>query len=213
MFNVTSRYSLPGLAAACSHGHRSGAPPSVDMDPSRWPLGHAGHLSRADRHKRICREFAAAPSVETASTEVIDRRRDGDMSQVQDAAATERRREAADLYLVVGLEVAALLLWAAYDAADVPLRATVGDGVETLGVAAVVITTSLVTVAAIGLRWLLRNRDGGLRLWSRIAGALWVVSFLGPLGAPTSESMFALASFHLLVGGGIFFGVRRIHGR
>lgn len=135
------------------------------------------------------------------------------MTQVRETTEERRRTDGLELRLVVALEVAALLLWTAYDAADVELVARVGADVRPVGVAAVVLTTTLTTVAAIGLRWLLRGRARGLRTWSILAGAVWAVSFLGPLAAPDTASMLALASFHLVVGGGIFFGVRAIHGR
>lgn len=132
------------------------------------------------------------------------------MTDVQERS---RADEIGDLWLVVGLEVAALLLWVVYDAAGIALTVDTGAGVSTIDVAGVVVTTTLVAVAGIGLRWLLRHRENGLQTWSIVAGAVWALSFLGPLGATTTEAGWALVSFHLAVGGGIFFGVRRIHGR
>jgi hypothetical protein len=135
------------------------------------------------------------------------------MSDVQERAEAARRAETLDLWLVVGLEMAALLLWTVYDAADIALTVRAGDGVTTIDVAGVVVTTTLIAAAAVGLRWLLRSRANGLRTWSLVAAAIWVLSFLGPLGATTAQAGWALASFHLVVGAGCFFGVRRIHGR
>jgi hypothetical protein len=124
-----------------------------------------------------------------------------------------RRAETASLWLLIGLEVGALLLYVVYDAAGVELAARTGAGVREIGSAAVVVTTTLVSAAALVLWWWLRRRENGMRTWSVVAGAVWAASFLGPLGAPDGESMLALATFHVLVGGGIFFGVRRIEDR
>ncbi|HEU4567552.1 MAG TPA: DUF6069 family protein [Marmoricola sp.] len=133
------------------------------------------------------------------------------MTEIQECRP--RQAEVAELWLMIGLEVAALLLWAVYDAAGIALTVRVGAGVSTIDVAGVAVTASLVAVAAIVLYRLLARWGHGLRTWSVVAGAVWAVSFLGPLGATTMQAGWALASFHLLVGGGMFFGVRRIHGR
>jgi hypothetical protein len=121
-----------------------------------------------------------------------------------------------DVYLLVGLEVAAILLWALWRTAGVDLTVDLTadtGGTTDVGVAAVAVTTALVTTAAFGLRELLgrlRVRRG-LRAWTIVATAVWLVSFLGPTAATTTDAGAALTTFHLLVGAGVIAGVRRLH--
>jgi len=133
------------------------------------------------------------------------------MTDVQSTTASEQRSGIADLGLLVALELVALVMSVVYDATDVTLAARAGSQVQQITLTGVLVTTTVVTALAVGLRWLLRHRENGLRTWSVVAGVVWAVSFLGPLGAPTTESVLALASFHLVIGAGIFFGVRSIH--
>ncbi|HEY6932899.1 MAG TPA: DUF6069 family protein [Marmoricola sp.] len=134
------------------------------------------------------------------------------MIDIEQRAEARRRTESAYLWLVVGVELVALVLWVVYDLAGIGLTVRAGAAVRTVDVAGVVVTATLVATSAVGLRWLLHRREQGLRVWSRVAGAVWALSFLGPLGATTTQAGWALASFHLAVGGAIFFGVRRIDG-
>lgn len=134
------------------------------------------------------------------------------MKDVKDRTRKASEGQSADVALLVILDLLSLALWMAYDAAGVDLRVRVDEGIATIDATGIVVTTAVATALALSLRWALRNRPHGLRTWSILAGITWAVSFLGPLGAMTTESMLALASLHVLVGGGIFFGVRRIHG-
>jgi hypothetical protein len=117
---------------------------------------------------------------------------------------------AADLVLLVALEAGAILLWVLWRALGVDLTVDTGNGSRDVGVVGVAVTTALVTAAALGLRRLLRRR--GLRAWTIVAVAVWLVSFLGPTAATTGDAGAALATFHLLVGAGIVVGVRALHG-
>jgi hypothetical protein len=143
-----------------------------------------------------------------------DRQWEGEqMIDVQDCTQVECRTRGDDLRLVLGLEVVALLMWAGYDAAGIDLTVRAGSGVTTVGLGAVAVTTTVVTALAIGLRRLLGRRDDGPQLWGVVAAVVWAVSFVGPLGATTAAAGLALASFHLVVGAGIFLGVRRLDSR
>lgn len=125
-----------------------------------------------------------------------------------DAPDTTRTTDR-DVYLLVALEVAAMLLWAFWQAVGVELTVTTETGSREVTLVAVTLTTTLVTVAAYLLRWLLRRR--GLRAWTVAALVVLVLSCAGPLLATSPAAGLALLSFHLLVGVGLVVGVRRLH--
>jgi hypothetical protein len=114
--------------------------------------------------------------------------------------------------LVVGLVVAATALWGVWRALGVDLTIHSGSDSDTstVGVASVIVSTAVVAISALGLRRALRRR--GLRTWTIVAVGVWLVSFLGPTQATTTEAGAALATFHLLVGAGIIGGVHWLHG-
>ncbi len=138
---------------------------------------------------------------------------------VDDAAATTRtqgaraRRAAsprADLLVVLGASVTAIVAWALWtQAVGVDLAVRSGDQTQQVGFAMVLVTAAVVSLAGVALaRVLQRSSDRGLRWWTIIAAATWAVSLLGPLGALTATAGVALASLHLLVGAIVLFGVR-----
>jgi hypothetical protein len=114
-----------------------------------------------------------------------------------------------DVYLLVVLEVAVMLLWALWQLLDVELEVRGAQGTQQVTLTAVVLTTTLAAVASYVLLWLLRRH--GLRTWTGVAAFVLVVSCAGPLTATTSWAGVARLSFHLLVGIGLIAGVRRLH--
>jgi hypothetical protein len=114
-----------------------------------------------------------------------------------------------DVYLLVALEVAVMLLWTLWQLLDVELEVRGAEGTQQVTLTAVVLTTTLAAVASYVLLWLLRRR--GLRAWTGVAAFVLVVSCAGPLMASSSWAGAALLSFHLLVGIGLIAGVRRLH--
>ncbi|MGH3412198.1 MAG: DUF6069 family protein [Marmoricola sp.] len=130
------------------------------------------------------------------------------------AAATARTGERTRLgVLALTVEAAAVavwLLWARVGGVD--LVVGTGDSRREIGLGAVGVVTALVTGAALALRWLLRRRTHSMRTWTVVAAVVWAVSFLGPSGAATTAAGLGLATLHLVVGGGILFGVRAANG-
>jgi uncharacterized membrane protein YhaH (DUF805 family) len=138
-----------------------------------------------------------------------------DHQHVGSAPATSERRADRhgttdrDVYLLVALEVGAILLWAFWDVVDVALEVQSGSGTREVGLVAIVLTTTMVVVAAFAARWLLGPRR--LRTWTITAAAVWIASCAGPLTATTPTAGVALLTFHLLVGAGLIAGVRHLH--
>lgn len=128
--------------------------------------------------------------------------------------AGERRRTAgADVLVVLGTAVVGLVTWAAWtQLGGVSLSAETGGGTREVGapsvtVAALLAATAGVLLARMLLSWLPR----GLRWWTVIACAVWLLSFLGVLGAVSAAVGLGLASLHLVVGACVVAGVRRVH--
>lgn len=108
----------------------------------------------------------------------------------------------------LGPVVAALLVWAIADPiAGVDLATSSGR----VGLPAVLVVAALVTLTGLGLLTALRRRSARpVRLWTRIALGVLAVSLLGPLGADSVGAGIALAALHLVVGGTLVLGARRI---
>jgi hypothetical protein len=162
-------------------------------------------MSSRTRDIELCSTAPRIPSVVSMNTSLLSHRT-GPATQERSTSHSRRRRAAA---FVPGLVTAAVVLWALWRAAGVDLAVDTGSGVRQVGPAAVAITTALVAVAALGLYRLLHRR--GLRTWTVVALAAWLVSFLGPTTATTTEAGLALASLHLLVGAGVIAGVHLLH--
>ena len=108
--------------------------------------------------------------------------------------------------------VAACATWALWvDAAGVDLEVHAGDGVRTVGIAAVALTAGIVALAGSLLARLFARSVQGLHWWTVLAGGLWLLSMLGPLGATSVTGGLGLASLHLVVGATVILGVRRVH--
>lgn len=129
--------------------------------------------------------------------------------RASDAARGPSPTTARDVHLLVALEAGVILLWALWQVLGVDLTVAADGSTREVSLVAVVLTTTLVTVAALALRWALRRR--GLRAWTTVAVAALVASCAGPLLATSVAAGLALLSFHLLVGVGLVVGVRRLH--
>lgn len=115
--------------------------------------------------------------------------------------------------VVVGMAVVAAvgawLLWTQVAGVDLVVRT--GDSAQAVGTVAVVVSTLVPTVFGAGLlRFLERRMADGLRVWTMLASAVFVVSLLGPLGATTATGGLALASLHLLVTLVLVVGLRQV---
>ncbi|MGH3444887.1 MAG: DUF6069 family protein [Nocardioidaceae bacterium] len=117
----------------------------------------------------------------------------------------------AELALLMALEIGVGALWVLWDQVGVDLTVAQGEHDITVSLTAAVIVATLVAVAAMGLLRALSGRPHGRRTWTIIAAVVWAVSFAGPLGATTPAAGLALASFHVLVGATLLFGLRRLH--
>lgn len=126
-----------------------------------------------------------------------------------ESTKSARRVTARHISLLAALEGAVILLWALWRLLGVGLEVTAGTGTREVGLVAIVLTTTLVTVASYVLLWALRRRE--LRVWTGIAVTVLLLSCAGPLlSATTVGSTVALLTFHLLVGIGLVAGVRRL---
>ncbi|WP_153397874.1 DUF6069 family protein [Ornithinicoccus halotolerans] len=112
------------------------------------------------------------------------------------------------VYLLVALEVAAVLLWAFWRLLGVELEVRRGAGTQQVTLVAVVFATTLAAVASYALLWALRKRE--LRGWTATAVTVLLVSCAGPLLAATLSAGIALLTFHLLVGVGLIDGIRHL---
>lgn len=126
------------------------------------------------------------------------------------AGQVDRSRGNAELALLMALETGAGALWVLWDLVGVDLTVTQGSREITVSLAAAVIVTTLTAVAAMALLRLLERRPHGRRTWMIVAAVVWAISFLGPLGATTLPAGLALASFHVLVGATLLFGLTAI---
>jgi len=130
--------------------------------------------------------------------------------QVEDRTQVRRRRWRDDWPVAVAAAGAAAAVWVAADLAGVDLAVRSGSGTQHVGLASAIITALVVAMAAAGLLRLLERRTPrALAIWTAIAGAVWVVSFSGPLGARSLSAGLSLAAMHLAVGAVIVVGLRR----
>jgi hypothetical protein len=108
--------------------------------------------------------------------------------------------------------VGAAVVWVAARLAGVDVAVRSGSGSREIGLVSVVVTALVVAVAGAGLlRVLVRRTPRGMRIWTGIALGIWVVSLAGPAGAATLSAGLTLAAMHLVVGGVIIIGLRRVH--
>jgi hypothetical protein len=131
-------------------------------------------------------------------------------ASLDEAPAGRFRVTDRDVYLLVALEVAVMLLWALWQLVDIELQARSSTGTREITLTAIVLTTTLAVVASYALLWALRRR--GLRAWTAVAVTVLLISCAGPLLAASLSASLALLGFHLLVGVGLIAGVRYLHG-
>jgi putative Ca2+/H+ antiporter (TMEM165/GDT1 family) len=134
------------------------------------------------------------------------------MTQVAERRGGSRERRWRDDWPVaVAAAGAAAAVWvAATQVGSVELAVRAGSGTQHVGVVSVVVTAVVVAMAGAGLlRFLERRTPDGLTVWTAIAVATWVVSFVGPLGARTVASGLVLAAMHAVVGAIVVVGLRR----
>jgi hypothetical protein len=104
----------------------------------------------------------------------------------------------------------AAAVWVAARVLGVELAVHSGSGTREVGLVAVLVTATVVTLAAGGLLHFLDRRTAGAgRLWTGLALAALAVSLAGPAGAATLSAGLALAAMHLVVGGVVIVGLRR----
>lgn len=128
-------------------------------------------------------------------------------------SATGGSTALADLGVLLAAEAGVAALWLLWvEVGGVELSVTSAGSTREVGIGAAVVTAALVTVAGIGLLWLLGRWATGLRTWTIVAGLVWAISFLGPLSATSLEAGLGLATLHLWVGAIAVFGLRRVHG-
>jgi hypothetical protein len=107
---------------------------------------------------------------------------------------------------------AAALVWVGATVAGVDVAVRSGSGTREVGLVSVIVTALVVAVAAAGLlRDLERRTPAARRVWTRIALAVWVVSFAAPAGARTLSAGLTLAALHLVVGAVVIVALRRRH--
>ena len=130
-------------------------------------------------------------------------------STVHDGPRAPHRITDRDVYLLLALQVAVMMLWAFWTLVGVDLTVANGTQTREVSLARVTLTT---TFAALGAYLLLRLMRGpGLRGWTIAATTGAMLSCVGPLLATTSAAGGALLSFHLVVGAGLIVGVRHLH--
>ena len=99
--------------------------------------------------------------------------------------------------VAVTATVLALAVWVlAVPVGGVDLSA--GTPPQQVGAVAVVVTTLVVTLAAWGVRALLRRRSP--LAWWLTCGIVLAVSLLGPLGGTSAAAVGTLVTLHLVVG-------------
>lgn len=134
-----------------------------------------------------------------------------DQSVRTDRPEARRPRARGDVAVVAASVLAASVAWASWASAGVDLEVHAGEGVRTVGIAAVAVTAGVVTLAGALLARLFARSSQGLHWWTVLAGGLWLLSMLGPLGATSVTAGVGLASLHLVVGAIVIVGVRRVH--
>jgi hypothetical protein len=109
----------------------------------------------------------------------------------------------------VAAGAAAGIWWLATGAASVDLMVGSGSNAREIGLASVVLTALVVSLAAAGLLRVLERRTGrGLAIWTWVAVAVLVLSLVGPLGASTLSAGVCLVAMHLAVGAVVIGGLR-----
>lgn len=109
---------------------------------------------------------------------------------------------------------AAAVIWLGARAVGVQVAVGSGSGARTIGLVSVVVTATVVTLAAGGLlRVLERRTTRAAGLWTGLALSVLVVSLAGPAGAETRSDGLVLAAMHLAVGAVVIVGLRRRHPR
>ncbi|CAI9401701.1 DUF6069 family protein [Nocardioides sp. T2.26MG-1] len=123
------------------------------------------------------------------------------------APAPAIRREAV---VVVAAGTVAMLVWLTARAAGIDLAVRSGSDSREVGPLSVLLTALVVAAAGVALLRLLERRTAhGVRRWTVVAAAVWVLSFAGPLSATTLSAAVVLAVLHLLVGAVVLGGLRR----
>ena len=138
---------------------------------------------------------------------------------VQQTRATQGRPEptapshtTADVKVAVLAASLAALAWSGVRAAGVVLEVRSGSATREINLVSVVVTSLVVAIAGAGLLEVLERRTKqGLRIWTVVASAVWVASFVGPLSASRPSAALVLAGLHLLVGTVVIVGLRRSH--
>ena len=106
--------------------------------------------------------------------------------------------------VAVTATVLALAVWVlAVPVAGVDLSA--GTPPQQVGAVPVVVATLVATLAAWGVRTLLRGRTPVL--WWLTCGVVLAISLLGPLGGTSAAAVATLAALHLVVGATVAVGL------
>lgn len=121
-----------------------------------------------------------------------------------------------DLAVVAAAPVVALVVWLAWtQVGGVDLSAGANGDTRSVSAAAVVTSTALLSLLGWGLLRVLEARTRrGVRTWTWVSVGVLLLSFLGPLGATTTEAGLGLASLHVVVALVLVAGLRgvRDHG-
>jgi hypothetical protein len=149
------------------------------------------------------------PTHEKGDTPIMTTHRDPTQTTAHESSPAPHRITDRDVYLLVTLEIGVILLWAFWRLLDVELTVRTGTGNSEVSLVAIVLTTTLATLASYLLLWLLRRH--GLRTWTITAVTVALLSCAGPLLATTLSSGVALLTFHVFVGVGLIEGVRHLH--
>lgn len=105
---------------------------------------------------------------------------------------------------------AAAVVWVAATVGGVDVVVGSGTGTRDVGLVSVVVTAVVVAMAGAGLlHGLARRVPRARQVWTWIALAVWIVSFAGPVGAPTPSAGLTLAALHVVVGAVVILGLRR----
>lgn len=118
--------------------------------------------------------------------------------------------------IVPATALAALIVWiVAVPIAGVDLDAKTGSRVQHINVVAIIavslVVALLATVVRLALARSMRARaDRGARFWVILASVLLLLSLLGPVTAVTASAGWSLAAMHVVVGGLLIVGLRRV---
>ncbi len=113
--------------------------------------------------------------------------------------------------------VAAAIVWTvAVPLAGVDLDVKTGGRVQHVGIGSVIAVSLVVAVLAALVRRAIARatqaRAGhGARAWVILASVVLLVSLAGPAGAVTASAGWSLAALHIVVGGLLIVGLRRVH--